>query len=473
MLGGWGSGRSALPAIFLSEGTGDVFEDNMGEGKLTKPLAPQQTTTGDWFCSDPKSSTPTRETKHMVTSDQTERFDYTYLPVNDLNVVTEEDEKTGKPVVKHVLVQDEPIQPTQRFWTSLFARYGFNKAFFKYFPYDEVFNRISEVESNDRMRLCIERGQGSKGPVNRLLAVSNPTKPLVVHDELMDMLTRYNGSGVNYSDGVVESTHTPRAGGTRFDVLGDLFENRFIMQTPIDGYGSPNLYLSLLRITCMNGMVGYSRAFRSSLALGKGADDVTPALTRALDGFNHDEGYAAIRQRIENAGKSWCSVLESQNLYKLLVKLHSDRSLDVNDTRLHKGTRIAELLTKDVKERRLGEESDTIGSPIIKAFHRMTGDPAESYGLANLDSLSSKRQRTLPVDCTVYDAINFATEVATHYAEPAGSRMLQAWVGGCISDEYDMEGTKDKFDEFADFLIDSKMSAGLTGSDRAAAASLN
>ena len=38
------------------------------------------------------------------------------------------------------------------------------------------------------------------------------------------------------------------------------------------------------------------------------------------------------------------------------------------------------------------------------------------YGLANLDTLSPKRQRTLPVDCKVYDLLNFATEIATHHA---------------------------------------------------------
>jgi hypothetical protein len=406
------------------------------------------------------------------------KFEYAYAPVNDLQVVTTEDPKTGKPVVDHVLVQDEPIKDSSRFWTSLFARYGFNRSFFKYFEYAEVFNRISQVETNDRMRLCIERSKDEQGnDCSRLMAVSNPTKPLVVYDELMDLLGRYDGRSVNYSSGIVESTHTPRAGGNRFDILGDLHENRFVMQTPIDGYGAPNLYLALLREICTNGMVGYAKAFRSQLALGKGPDDVTPSLIRALDGFNNDEGYAAIRQRVESAGKSWLSVYESQQLYKLLIRLHSNKALDVNDSSLHKGTDIADYLTGGQPNRPMGEE-EHVGSPIIKAFHKMTGDAAESYGLANLDSLSAKRQKTLPVNCKVYDAINFATEVATHYAQPEGGRLLQAWVGGRISDEYDMEGTCERFEEFSDFLVDAKMGAGLTGSEYAAgaagsAASLN
>jgi len=78
--------------------------------------------------------------------------------------------------------------------------------------------------------------------------------------------------------------------------------------------------------------------------------------------------------------------------------------------------------------------------------------------------LSAKRQRALPVKCTVYDAINYATEVATHYATPSGARLLNAWVGGTLGEEYDMEGTKDKFTDFAAFHIERKLSTGATGS---------
>jgi len=367
-------------------------------------------------------------------------------------------------VVKHILVQDEPVQDSGRFWTSLFSRYGFNKAFFKYFDYPEVFNRISSVESNDRMRLCIERGKTRHGkPVNRLMAVSNPTKPLVVYDELMDLLGRYDGQNLNYVDGVVESTHTPMGRGGRFDILGDMHSNKFVMQTPIDGYGAPNLYLALLREVCLNGMIGMSKEFKSQLALGKGSDDVTPSLIRAFEGFNNDEGFAALRSRIEAAGDSWLSVYESNSLEHLLIRLHSDALINVNDDSVHKGTDIAGYMAQGDVDR------EDVGSPIIKAFTKMTGDAAQSYGLANLDSLSAKRQRTLPVNCTVYDAINFATEVATHYADSAGGRRLQAWVGTCVTEEYDMEGTKTRFDEFADFLVDAKFSAGLTGSEYAGA----
>jgi len=382
-------------------------------------------------------------------------FDYKFLPVSDMQVNTVEDPKTGKKRVESVLVHDEPIVPSERFWTSLFSRYGFNKAFFTYFSHAEVFERISRKEPNDRMRICIERGR--KGG-DRLMAVSNPTKPLAVYDDLMGLLEKYEGENITYNDGIVESTHSPRMAGNGFDVGGDMFRYRFIMSTAIDGYGSPNLYLSMLREICSNGVIGYAKAFRSTLALGKGDDDVTPNLTRALDGFNNDEGFAALRQRIDAATQSWASVYETNTLYHLLSKLHGAGQINVDDPTLLDAPSTKKFMEAD------GESK--VGSPVVRAYHGMTGDTSKLYGLANLDALSHKRQRTLPVRCTVYDALNLATEVATHYAEPNGARRLNAWVGTLISSEYDMEGTKEQMGDFADFHVSRQLATPeLTGSN--------
>jgi hypothetical protein len=382
-------------------------------------------------------------------------FEYIYVPINDLAVELTEDEATGKPVVESVVVAGEPMQPTSRFWTSLFARYGFNKAFFKYFNHAEVFDRIHKHEANDRMRVCVERSERG----DNLLAVSSPTRPVVTHSNLMELLNRYDGQSITYHGGIVESTHTPRSGSNRSEILGDLHDNQFVLQTPIDGYGMPSMYLSMLRLACLNGVVGYHKLFKSTLALGKEASDTIPSLTRALEGFSSDEGHAALRSRIKSSGSSWLSIYESQQLYKLVVKLLAQGLLTNSPVQ---GTAVYDYLVSDAKEQEFGENA--VGSPIIKAFHKMTGDPAEAYGLANLDGLSPKRQRTLPVKCTVYDALNFATEVATHYSDSDGSRQMQAWVGRIISEEYDMEGTKEQFTDFADFMIDSKIRNGLTGS---------
>jgi hypothetical protein len=81
------------------------------------------------------------------------------------------------------------------------------------------------------------------------------------------------------------------------------------------------------------------------------------------------------------------------------------------------------------------------------------------YGLANLNTLSIKRQRTLPAACKVYDLLNFASEVATHHADEFGGRVVQAYIGELISGEYDLEGTVDQFSDWRDFFVGSGATA--------------
>ena len=382
------------------------------------------------------------------------KFEYDVAPISSLRVITVEGDKKKKHIIERP--NGDQLGPTDRFWNSMYSRFGFGSNIFKYFSHEEVFDRISQVNPNDKVRLCIENNADENGKNSRsLMAVSGPEKPLMQYDDLQDVLGRYDSSGVNYCEGVVDSTHTPRV-QNKFSIAGDLFETRFNLHTPIDGYGSPSVYLSVLRIICTNGAVGFSNVFKSSITLGKSEYDVSPALMRVLDGFGHDEGYAAIQNRLEAATTSWASVADMQDLYKLLTKMYS--SGEINDKGGLKPQ--AGFLNKMLHRGASGGHGKNV---ILDSFHRMTGDPSERYGLANLDAMSGRKQRLLPVECKVYDMINFASEVATHHAEPAGARKMHAWFGSMISKEYDLEGTGNQFKDFADFHITAKLNNQLTG----------
>jgi hypothetical protein len=363
----------------------------------------------------------------------TRRFEYGVARIQDLEVRTGTD-RTGKSFVREVLLSGEPVHPSKRFWNSLHLRFGFTSNIFRYFSHAEVFERISATSPNDRIRWCLERGEGGSGT---LLAVTNPSAALIRHDDLMELLGRYGTTEIEYANGVVSSRHAPRLSGT-FEVAGDGFQNKFVLDTPIDGFGRPSVYLSLLRLICSNGAVGYGPAFRSELSVGKGEDGVAFALMRVLDGFNNEDGYAALRQRFESATRSWASVNEANRLYRLLARV-------VNGGEVHAGAPIAAAGGDG------GAECD--GSPLFAAFHKMTGDLSDIYGLANLDALSAKRQRTLPAACRVYDLLNFASEVATHHATEAGNRRLQGYIGELIGGEYDLEGTVEQFADWRDFFV--------------------
>jgi len=344
-------------------------------------------------------------------------FEYGYANLRDFRVDATRASSTGKSISKSVEIAGRSVTPTRRFWKSLFMRFGIGDNVFRYFDHAEVFERISRSNADDRVRYCIATDQEGS---SRLLAVSNPKRPLITYNEVTDLVSRYDGRDVCYSDGIVTSTHTPRGGERPFDIRGDRFEHRFMMETPVDGFSHPKIYLSFLRQVCSNGAIGYGRAFRSDVSLGK---DIGHCIGRALDSYDNEEGYAALRQRFESAQTSWASVRECRALTKILER-----------------TGLTSGATKD---------------HLRRDFHRMSGNLNELYGLANLDALSQKRQRVLPSRCKVYDLLNFASEVATHHSKPAAATSLQAFIGTMISDEFDMEGTAAAGSEFADLFVTS------------------
>lgn len=418
-------------------------------------------------------------------------FSHMQCRVKDLQV--ESVKKKERSIVTAITVDGRKMVPSDRFWTSIFARYGFGSNIFKYYTHGEVFTRISEKVPNDKLRLCIETREGASALPNQkedkhevLLATSQPTTTIVKHDDLLQLLadngvsldradygnrghvrsgnrphlplsllpdgvanrnilTSSAGDGgardmtqvpdLSYDNGVVRSMHTP-ANGSMFTILGDSFQNRFVLDTPIDGYGRPNIYLSLLREICTNSAIGYAKVFRSELSLGKKEENFDYAITRAMEGFNNEDGFAALQDRFEAAGKSWSSIAEINKVYKQLVRCH------------HKGQMRVAFMEGEGEGAKVYEDS-----PVIKSFHRICGDLTGAYGLANLDALGVKRQRTLPAGCKMYDLMNFCSEVATHYTSPEGSRMMQACIGDFLSNEFDLEGTVDKFQDWKDFLV--------------------
>jgi hypothetical protein len=365
-----------------------------------------------------------------------QQFEYGTARIKDLAVRTGVD-KRGKSLVTEVLLDGRPLLPTTRFWNSLHLRFGFTGNIFRYFTHKEVFDRISRVAPNDSFRWCIENNP--KG--NRLLAVTGPGGAGVSHGELVGLLKRHGAEEIKYSNGCVRSKHAPSVDGT-FKIGGDKFQNRYVIDTPIDGFGNPAVYLSMVRLICSNGAVAYSRAFRSELNSGKNGDGTVFALLRVLEGFNNEDGSAALRQRFESATQSWASVGEVNRLYRVLTRLRGGG--EVPGRPVPGGDGASEI---------------TGGPRLLTSFHKMTGDLTHIYGLVNFDAVSAKRQRTLPAACKVYDLINFASEVATHHATAAGERMLHGYIGDLISGEYDLEGTVEHFDDWQDFFVSSEAPA--------------
>ncbi|MEM6315221.1 MAG: hypothetical protein AAF743_14105, partial [Planctomycetota bacterium] len=56
-----------------------------------------------------------------------------------------------------IAIDGETFDATGRFWSSLFHRFGLTGNVFRYFDYDEVFERVVDSSPDDRLRLCVER----------------------------------------------------------------------------------------------------------------------------------------------------------------------------------------------------------------------------------------------------------------------------------------------------------------------------
>lgn len=392
------------------------------------------------------------------------KIEYATTPIRAFKI----DEMGPKGKVLCLSVDGRKFQPTPRFWTSLCSTYsthGLSTKVFKLFNHAEVLQRLTDVLGGDdiaRVRYTYENLDPAPG---RILAITLPSKPVISYERIGETLGRYNALSTEYGAGIVRSTHTPNH-MSNFEIAGDGFAHQYVMETPIDGFGSPLIYLSLLRQVCSNGMIGYSRAFRSEISLGRGdtkGADILFSLERALDSFSNEEGYAALRNRFESATKSWASIAECNRVYKVLVAM-AGHGMFLTDGAT--GAKLVDRLAArrnavigndggTILSNELGDKANPVSIKIMRAYSALTGDLCSIYGLTHLDALSRKKMQQLPSKASMYDLLNLTTEVATHYCNDKNGRLLQAEVGNFVSNEYDLEGSMATKADFADwFTVD-------------------
>jgi hypothetical protein len=372
--------------------------------------------------------------------------DYKNINLADVKIELAEAAKNQKRQVVNLEIEGEKTIYTDRFSGSLASLYGFSSNMYKFFDPAEIIDRIIARGFGDVVRVAL---QENKDGSHTALGVVKPSKSFIRSDDLMFELMEQgiDTSLITYHDGVVRSMHKPsRLGDSPFSVQGDKMVNRFVIDTPIDGFGLPSAYLSILRQVCSNGMIGYSKAFKSSIQLGNNPEiregqiisDAIPTFKRFLESYNNEEGFAAIRQRLEAAGTSPASLDEFYSLYKTLTR--GDMAT------LHKGAK---------------NDEGMFNSDITTKLREMGGDVLDIYGLVSLDGLAPKQRRKVPVKCTVLDLVNFASEMSTHRANTEQGRKISAWVGGALSDVggYDLEGTLEAGEQPQDLFLTSSKDA--------------
>lgn len=337
--------------------------------------------------------------------------------------------QTNKQTIEEVDLDGTTCKSTDRFISSLSSLYGFNRTIFNFFHPNEVVERISQTKARDEIRVAVvEKEDGKKVA----LGASFIGKPYLHADEVHNMLAMSSipSNKISFNDGVIESWHDLRFGESNLKVGSDEFIAGFVMHTPIDGYGSPNAYLSMLRQICTNGMVALSQAFRSTISLGSVKGSAIPTMTRFVESYNDEAGYCALKDRLESSTKSWASIREAHDLMKVLN--------NPNMNSIHNGVK---------------NGNDEFGTDINQRLNSMAGSATKLYSLSTATAISAKRAAKIPMQCSVYDLINFATEVASHRANAQQRRMIDGWIGSLIGNEFDLEGTKQANETFTDMFL--------------------
>ena len=380
------------------------------------------------------------------------QIDYEAMNISDVKMGIENGVK-GKKLIEFSL-GGEKMHYTPRFGLSLGSMFGFSENIYKFFDPSEVVERIAERGLGETIRVAIQKNDdGSR----TALAAAKPNKSFVKADDLLfELMERGTGqTNIRYANGVVTSMHKPsRLGDGVFSIGGDDMVNRFVVETPIDGFGLPSAYLSLLRQVCSNGMIGYAKAFKSQITLGntptmaggKIISDAIPTFRRFLDSYNNEEGYSVIRARLEAAHTSPASLDEFYGIYALLNRGEM-RSLHGNEKNEDEGYVKSKLNTKLVG---------------------MAGDVTKLYGIVSLDQMASKQRRRIPAGCTVADLINISTEIGTHHATTEQSRKIQGWVGTMLSNAggYDFEGTMKDGESPQDLFLTSPEAAHINDDEK-------
>lgn len=357
-----------------------------------------------------------------------------YLHLTDMKArpTSKYDARQGGGSSKNLLntaieIGNETYFPSQRFWNSFCSTVGVGTNIFNLFSQEEVFNRVvneDKFSASGNVRVIEDVKE------KRLLAITNPAKPMIDWRSLSNLIDRKKGYDVRYNDGIITSMHS-LGNDLPVKIGTEDHRQRIAVQVPVDGYGTPSVYLALLRLVCDNGMVAMSKAFKTTVNIGKKdkSNDVEFSLERMFDSFSNDEGFDALIRRLDVARQSFLSVREFEQASRFLARITPPRD---SENRL-----------------KISEEH--------RKFNTMAGSLHSKYGLSHLQQMSDKQMSLLETDMTVYEAINYLTEVTTHRLNAQNSRhtdiatSINGWVGSLISRPFDLEGTIDSSDTQHEF----------------------
>jgi len=336
----------------------------------------------------------------MKTNAEGIEVSYRVIDLRDLHVLprTDDTDKTT-----YVLLGGVKYEASARFWSSFCSRFQLSTTVFKYVPHKTMFDFITAKIGPKKAKIRLAAATTKTG--SHLLALTKPDSPLIDFAQVQKFLAGQNCERLIYHNGIVKAFFSRTLGsGTDLSIGADEHVRKFVMCVPIDGYGGVNNYLAFVRGICQNGMVIMNPSLQQPVKTGK---DPWPGLLRGIQTFDGEADYKTVAKRLLSSQTSEASVREVLQLRALLRRNEAAAEVQA-----------------------------------CERLEEVAGHLNVKYGLANLNVLSEKRQRLLTANCRVYDLINFASEVATHWANPQQAEQLHHYIGSLlVDDEFDREGT--------------------------------
>ena len=281
----------------------------------------------------------------------------------------------GDPEEAGIVVNDCQYWLTKRFFSSFARRMGFATSFYRYFSPLEVLNRVAKLNPDMTFQATFDNED------LKLLGVTEPHRQfLPAHIICKAISDDPQIENIYHNDGIFEAKM----------LLDDKFEVPFageyrcmlLLKIPVDGVGSPCMYLASIREASGNVSVAMSKQFCTDLEVN---DESGASLRKQLKSFNAERCFSALIERLIVAQRTPASVSELLSIDELISANVTDRSA-----------------YRKIHDR----------------LNDIAGNPCSAYKVPFLEFIECyESEKNTPVACSINDLLNFCSELTTHHYE--------------------------------------------------------
>ena len=335
------------------------------------------------------------ETEAVSATDWANRFTQEIVTVRDL--IPSNDKAISK-IDWKLKYSDREYSVTPRFVSSLAKKLKISSSVFSFFSPQEVLERAAEVQPDQEFVATFDNSTHQiLGIIDRDKKILPPSIGCKIFSEDPRLHSAYYENGIWQGELYLDEVFNINNSGE--------YTRRLNIQYPIDGIGTPSIYLAVERQICSNGAVAQVAAFRTDIEIN---DESGTHLSKLLRSFNNQYGFSALEERIDIAQQTMASVNELMMVDNLLMEYVQDKK---SYHKLH------------------------------DRLYEIAGEPCFTYQTTSLNNIPAKKRALLPVNCAVNDLLNFCSELTTHHGNLlTSSSAFNVASGRTLGGEFDLEG---------------------------------